>query len=260
MVENNMFADRDFNSLSELYHTNTKLNRWNARKYGERVEIFNISYQNLISVFHKPGKSYSWAPSISLPLNLEKGELTLEETIAGRRSAKEFTGKSISKEQLSFILRFSAGITDEMSSLHAYPSAGAMYPLELYIVAFAVTDIENGLFHYSVHEHSLRKLASGDFRDKFSEVLFAENLIETSSAAIIISAIFHRNQIKYGERGYRMILLESGHLGQNILLSATSQRIAAVPIGGFLDDELNGILGLDGIEEAVIYPLLLGIP
>jgi SagB-type dehydrogenase family enzyme len=258
MVGKSIYTNRDFNSLSELYHTNTKLNRWNAREYADKIDIFYKISQNSASGIEKPGKSYPWAPSISLPLHLGKSGLTLEETISSRRTAQEFSGKQISKEQLSFILRFSAGVIEEKRALRTHPSGGALYPLELYVVAFAVTDLESGLYHYGVYEHSLRKIGSGNLCEQFSEILSAENLVETSSVALIISGVFYRSEIKYGQRGYRLMLLEAGHLGQNILLSATAQGVAAVPLGGFLDDEVNRILGLDGIEETVIYPILLG--
>lgn len=260
MPDKNIFTDRDVDSLSELYHVNTKLNRWNGREYGERVDLFNRSYEGLMAVFQKPGKFYAWAPSTALPSVSDDCSVSLSELIARRRSAKSFGGKEIGNEQLAFILQRSAGVTDPTRSLRSYPSAGAMYPLEVYVVMLAVEGYDQGLYHYSVHEHSLRKIRAGDYRARLSEVLLAEDLVETASAAIVLSAIFHRAQIKYGERGYRMILFETGHLAQNVLLSAAAQRIAAVPIGGFMDDELNEILGLDGVEESVLYPLLLGVP
>jgi SagB-type dehydrogenase family enzyme len=258
MIGKNIYTERDSNSLSELYHTNTKLNRWNARAYANKIDTFYQLSQNSASGIQKPGKSYPWAPLIPLPRNSGKNGLTLEETISRRRSATEFNGEHISIEQLSFILRFSAGITEEGRALRAHPSGGALYPLELYVAALAVDDLECGLYHYGVYEHALAKIGSGKLREQLAEIFSAEHLIEASSVALIISGIFYRTAIKYGERGYRLMLLEAGHLGQNILLSATSQGVAAVPLGGFLDDDVNSMLGLDGIEETVIYPILLG--
>jgi SagB-type dehydrogenase family enzyme len=260
MIGKSIYTERDCNSLSELYHTNSKLNRWNAREYANKIDTFYRLSQNSASGIGEPGKSHPWAPSIPLPRNWAKSGVTLEETISRRRSATEFSGKQISKDQLSFILGFSAGITEERSALRAHPSGGALYPLELYVAAFAVTDLECGLYHYGVYEHALNKIGSGKLRGQFAEILSAENVIESSSVALIISGILYRTEIKYGQRGYRLMLLESGHLGQNILLSATSQGVVAVPLGGFLDDEVNSILGLDGIEETAVYPILLGIP
>jgi SagB-type dehydrogenase family enzyme len=260
MIGKSIYTERDSNSLSELYHINTKLNRWNARAYANRIDTFYKLSQNSASGISKPGKSYPWAPSIPLPRNWGNSGVTLEETISKRRSATQFDGKQISIEQLSFILRFSAGITEETRALRAHPSGGALYPLELYVAALAVADLECGLYHYGVYEHVLEKIGTGKLREQLAESVSAENLVEASSAALIISGIFYRTEIKYGERGYRLMLLEAGHVGQNILLSATSRGVAAVPLGGFLDDEVNNILGLDGVEETAIYPILLGSP
>ena len=91
-----------------------------------------------------------------------------------------------------------------------------MYPLELYVAALAVADLECGLYHYGVYEHVLQKIGAGKLREQLAEGLSAGHLIDASSAALIISGIFYRTEIKYGERGYRLMLLEAGHLGQTI--------------------------------------------
>jgi SagB-type dehydrogenase family enzyme len=256
-MSENLFTDRDPLSISELYHTNTKLNRWNAREYGQRVELFGSWQRGLSTVFHPTGKVYAWAPSTRLA-TLPNESFGLGQLVTARRSARSFHGESIDAAQLAFILQYSAGVTDAATLLRAYPSAGAMYPLELYVIVLSVHGHEPGLYHYSVHESSLSKIGAGDYRDRLSEALFAEDLVRASSAVIVLSAVFHRSQIKYGERGYRMTLMEAGHLAQNMLLAATAQQVASVPIGGFIDDDLNEILGLDGIEESALYPLLLG--
>jgi SagB-type dehydrogenase family enzyme len=260
MQAKDIFTERAGDSLSELYHTNTKLNRWNARGYGERVELFNRSQEGLRAVFRQPGKLYAWAPPAALPPIAADFSANLGEVITGRRSAKSFSGREMGYQELAFILERSAGVTEPTRLLRAYPSAGAMYPLEVYVVALAVKGCEHGLYHYSVHEHSLRQIRAGDYRDRLAEVLFADGLVTTASAAVVLSAVFHRGQIKYGERSYRMVLIEAGHLAQNVLLSAAAQRTGSVPVGGFLDDELNEMLGLDGLEESALYPLLLGVP
>jgi SagB-type dehydrogenase family enzyme len=258
MIGKSIFTERDSDSLSQLYHTNSKLNRWNARAFTDKIDTFYKLYEQPPSGLEKPGKCYAWAPSIPLPWNWAKSGVALEDAISSRRSATTFSGKQISREQLSFILRVSAGITEVGRALRAHPSGGALYPLELYVAALAVADVECGLYHYAVYQHALEKMRSGDLREQCAESLHAEHLVEASSVVLIISCIFHRTEIKYGERGYRLMLLEAGHLGQNILLSATSLGVAAVPLGGFLDDEVNRMLGIDGIEETVIYPILLG--
>lgn len=260
MTEKNIFTHRSLDSLSELYHTNTKLDRWSGRQYGECVELFNRSAEGLETVFSRPGKTYAWSPAVQLPAATDRYSGSFGELVAQRRSARSFSGNQLKSEHLAIILRQSAGVTSADGRLRSYPSAGAMYPLEAYVVVLSVQGLRPGMYHYSVHDHALRQLGSGDYRDQLSAVLFAEGLTDTAAAAIVLSAIFHRSQIKYGERGYRMILFEAGHLAQNVLLSAVAEGVAAVPIGGFLDDDLNALLGLDGVEESAVYPLLLGVP
>ena len=258
MIGKSIFTERDSDSLSQLYHTNSKLSRWNAHAFAAKIDMFNKLIEQPASGLEKPGKCYPWAPSIPLPRNLAKSGVALEDAISSRRSATKFSGEQISSEQLSFILRVSAGITEEGRGLRAHPSGGALYPLELYVVALAVPDLECGLYHYAIYRHALEKMRSGNLREQCAESLRMEQLVEASSVVLIISCIFHRTEIKYGDRGYRLMLLEAGHLGQNILLSATSLGVAAVSLGGFLDDDVNRMLGIDGIEETAIYPILLG--
>lgn len=258
MANQNIIAARDQLSLSELYHTNTKLNAWNSRAYGEVVEAFNRTNETLGGVFTQPGKSYAWAKQVDLAPVPRYNALTLDQAIRKRRTPRRFEESSLSMQQLSYVLALSAGITHPDGLLRAYPSAGALYPLELYVVALAVRDLDAAIYHYAPYEHSLRMIRPGNERDLLAKALFAEGLIDSAAVALFISAIFHRNRIKYGDRAYRMTLLEAGHLGQNIQLVTASAQIASVPIGGFKDDELNEVLGLDGIEESVIYPVLLG--
>jgi SagB-type dehydrogenase family enzyme len=259
-MSENLFTDRDPDSLSELFQTNTKLDRWSARSYGVSVELFNRWHarDDMGAVFDQPGKIYGWASSTALPSRAENSQLPFEHIITARRSATSFSGKELSAACLGYILQYAVGVTDASRALRAYASAGALYPLEVYVAVLAVQDCDAGLYHYSVHEHCLRKIRAGDYREPLAEALFAAGVVETASAAIIVSAIFHRSQIKYGERGYRMTLFEAGHMVQNILLCATAQAAAALPIGGFIDDDLNDMLGLDGVEESAIYPVLLG--
>ena len=118
------------------------------------------------------------------------------------------------------------------------------------------TRTRNLLLQYS---HSLEQLSKYDVTNKFINVIPPlEPVVTKACFAIVMSSVMQRVKFKYGERGYRFALLEAGHIAQNILLAATSEELGAVPIGGFFDDRLNDILGLDGLEEIVIYSVLVG--
>jgi SagB-type dehydrogenase family enzyme len=262
-LQENIITERNENSLADFYHTNTKLNKWNARDYGIKIQSFSRS--PYLRFLNSPFKTYPWAKRVKLPLSTKKKGVVLEDAITTRRSVRKFSRGHITIPQLSYILQFSSGITysevdseGKMNSLRAYPSGGALYPLEIYVLAFKVKGLHTGIYHYSSIDHYLEEIGPNVGRKRLGEIVFADGMEKDTSVALVLASVFHRTMIKYGDRGYRLILLETGHLGQNILLTAVSQGLAVCPIAGFLDDDLNNSLGLDGVEESVQYVFLLG--
>lgn len=138
-----------------------------------------------------------------------------------------------------------------------YPSAGARYPLEIYLVVNRVKSLEKGLYHYNVKEHSLELLRKDNF-DKFMAEITGQDLVAKAGVVIFISAILDRTRVKYGDRGYRFVLLDAGHLAQNVYLVSEALKLQCCSIGGFIDDELNKLLDLEGTSEKVIYLIALG--
>jgi SagB-type dehydrogenase family enzyme len=214
-------------------------------------------------------KSYSTAFQIQLPKLWDKSPESpgIEVVIERRRTARRFTGRSLTVEEISKLLHFSYGITgatrisqstDEYQCLRSAPSAGALYPLEVYLISWGIAGLKPGLYHYSVVHHALELLKTGDFSEPAGEYTFLDDIVKEACTLFLITAIFQRTMFKYNERGYRFVLLDAGHLGQNVCLMATAMNIGVLPIGGFLDDELNHLLGIDGVHESVVYPLLLG--
>lgn len=205
-------------------------------------------------------KHYPEAEKVPLPPPQDFRGLTVEEAIEKRRSVRDYSGEPMSAEELSNLLHCAGGITGQRwgHRLRAAPSAGALYPVELYPVVHHVTGLEQGIYHYSVLNHSLEKLQQGDFRSTMVRHGVEQEFLGQANVVFILSAIFQRTRWKYRERTYRYVMLEAGHIAQNIYLAATSMGMGACAVGAFLDDDLNRLLGLDGEQEAVIYIVAVG--
>jgi len=242
-------------SMSSFFHENTKCHTL-ERTEGTSQKLFNSSFVHY--------KSYPRFKKTLLPKIFSKEEVSIQEVIIKERPMMEFARKSFSLEEISKILFYSAGIThtekmDEKELSHrAYPSIGSRYPLELYPVLFQDNEIEPGIYHYNVKSHTLELILTGDYRNQIIYSTKNQEWIKNASLAILISAIFKRTEMEFGDRGYRYVLLEAGHLAQNLFLITASMSLTCDTIGEFLDDELNKLLDLDGTNEAIIYIMVIG--
>jgi SagB-type dehydrogenase family enzyme len=136
------------------------------------------------------------------------------------------------------------------------PSAGALYPLEAYVVAAAVGGLEPGVYHYDPFRHRLALLGPARFSD-LRETMVDPSLADVAAALIVVTGVFWRTRFKYGPRGYRFALLEAGHLMQNAVLAATDLDLVSLPLGGFHDALVDDLVGVDGLNEATLYALVL---
>ena len=205
-------------------------------------------------------KEYAWAEKISLPPVTGFHRLSVEEAIETRRSVRDFSGQPMSMDELSYLLHAAGGITGERwgLKLRAAPSAGALYPVEIYPVVHNVSDLEQGVYHYAVQDHSLKTLQKGDFRWSMIRHGVGQEMLGAANAVFLLTAIFQRTRWKYRERSYRYVLLEAGHIGQNIYLAATSMGLGACAVGAFFDEGVNRLLEIDGKEEAAVYIMVVG--
>lgn len=203
-------------------------------------------------------KTYTGVQGVMLPDPRGYRDLSLEEALETRRSRRDYSAEPLTLEGLSRLLHAAQGITAQDRGLRAAPSAGALYPIELYVVVHSAAGLEAGIYHYAVQEHGLELLTQGDFRSAVKQAGLGQALLGQAGACFVLSAIFQRTRWKYRERTYRYVLLEAGHIGQNIYLAATSMGLGACAVGAFLDDELNDLLGLDGVEEAALHIVAVG--
>lgn len=259
--------DRESESLAELYHENTKLTRYSGMLLGANIEMITHNRRMLEALEH-PFKRYAGYPRIPLPRDLALPTATLADAIAQRVSVREFaTCEPTPLTALSALLLLGCGLKCNLQGLPAggatwrtYPSGGALFPSEIYLVAFQVSDLSAGLYHYQVCDHCLEQLGDEVSAKAVFDSLPQNDAIAAAHFALLVTSVFPRTTIKYGERGYRFALLEAGHLLQNMYLLANPLHLGLVALGGFYDDEIHAAIGLDGTDEAVVYAALGGVP
>lgn len=239
----------DITALSLLYHINSE--PWqNLEAY--QGDGYEVEYKSMAG----PGDALKLPSPQATPL------LGL---LYSRESCRQFQQRTMSQVSLSTLLAGSYGVTrvsqlpDNLTALfRAVPSAGALYPLELYMVVENVEGMADGLHHYNVRDHSLELLKDKAEAANLRSALLTESFIHNANLVLYLAAVFKRTQKKYGPRGYRYVLLEAGHVAQNICLLAEEQGLGSLCMGGFLDAKLNHLLGLSRGQEAVVYAVAVG--
>jgi SagB-type dehydrogenase family enzyme len=176
--------------------------------------------------------------SIELPKPRSKGSISLEQAIGNRESARSFTKQTLSLEQIGQLLWSGQGLRDTIGQ-RTVPSAGALYPLELYLVT------EEGVYHYVPDGHRMELHVEGDMRSSLSSAALGQECAAQAPATLLLTAVFSRIETKYGkERSPQYIYLEAGHAAQNILLQATALGLDGVPVGAFYEEQVSKVLQL----------------
>ncbi len=165
-------------------------------------------------------------------------------------------------EHLSQLLWATQGVTGGLMGipLRACPSAGALYPVETYLFLHRVSGIAPGIYHYRVQSHALEVLRAGDFRGRIARAALDQDMAAEAAAVFAWTAVFARTRWKYGQRGYRYVYLDAGHIAQNLSLAAAGLGLGSCPIAALYDEEVNELLGVDGEEESVVYLSAVGHP
>jgi SagB-type dehydrogenase family enzyme len=250
-------------SIAELYHENSKQRRHDL-DFGRRIYLVNRSAAVRRAVARSfkgyPGASVTALPSLALV------GTPVEDVLRRRRSHRRFTGAPLTLDELARLLHSGNGITGHLDApdgevpqpVRAAPSGGALYPVELYAAVMAVDGVPAGVHHYSVARHALELVSSGDPRDALSAITGDPGVFSGAAVAFVLTTVLGRGRFKYGERAYRFALLEAGHMTQNLMLAATALDVGSVPVGGFVDDELNALLDVDGVDEAAVCLVVAG--
>lgn len=183
------------------------------------------------------------------PVKLPKPDLTGEQSVElllqQRRSVRSYQKSSLNLAEVGQLLWSAQGVTSAQG-LRTAPSAGALYPLKLFVVVGEVNDLPPGIYQYNPEQHSLLKTANGDSRKLLQKAALDQSCISDAAIIFVFTAIYQRTTWKYGERGVRYVHMEVGHAGQNLFLQAQALRLGTVVVGAFDDDEVRKVLNLDG--------------
>jgi SagB-type dehydrogenase family enzyme len=176
---------------------------------------------------------------------------SVEAAIARRRSLRDYERAPITLEAISQLLWSAAGITGS-GFMRAAPSAGARYPLEVYLAC------EQGLFHYSPQQHSLTKAQPGDIRQALCAAAHGQQFVADAAVSIIFAAVYERTTSRYGERGIRYVHIDVGHAAENVHLQAEALGFGSCPVGAFDDDAVAEVLSLPA-EQKPVYIVPVGV-
>jgi len=187
--------------------------------------------------------------------------------LVARGSCRQYVAREMPLETLGTLLGGAYGLTrlnrlDSGIRFHSrpVPSAGGLYPLELYVMTQRVAGVQDGIHHFAAAANKLSLLQPFPPHDQLTELFLSQYFLENANALVMISAVFPRTLRKYGARGYRYVLLEAGHVAQTICLLATEHGFGSLCVGGFRDARLNAFLRFDGTTQAVVYCVGVGYP
>jgi SagB-type dehydrogenase family enzyme len=201
-------------------------------------------------------KSKQPSQLISLPAPTLTGDVSVETALQKRRSIRSYTQEPPTLEDIAQLLWAAQGVTSH-NGFRTAPSAGALYPLEVYIVSGNISGLEEGIYRYLSHQHELTLVHSGDHRRQLAAAALGQACVREAPATIIFTGISSRITGKYGQRGIQYMMMEAGHAAQNVCLQAVTRQIGVVPVGAFKEDQVRKILQLDN-TELPLYLIPLG--
>lgn len=238
---------------------------WSEETYFSRREVLRLTIGTAMSLgfsgclgtlpVPEPAKEAGAIKNIKLPEPGYYSRVSVEEAILNRRSIRSYSTGEITAGEVSQLLWSAQGITSQWGGRTA-PSAGALYPLELYLVVGDVKDIEKGIYSYEPDKHELIKVRDGDVRKDLAEAAVNQSAVRDAAINIVFSAVYERITKKYGERGIRYVHMEAGHAAQNVYLQAVSLNLGAVVIGAFVDEKVKEILNSN--KEEPLYIMCVG--
>jgi len=206
----------------------------------------------------EPKTSRSEVRRLKLPPPSHKSSVSVEEALTLRRSIREYEAKPLTLKQVSQILWAAQGITLPEYGFRTAPSAGATYPLEVYLVVKrkGVRDLDPGVYHYLPHSHELELIRTGDYSKELMKAALDQEWVGAAAVNLVINAVYERTTKHYGDRGVRYVYMEVGHVGENVYLQCVSLGLGCVVIGAFYDEEVKRIIG--GIGEP-LYVIPIGV-
>ena len=237
--------DRNRVRIGDTYHQWTKYRR-------DEMGGGGLDWANQPAAYKKFPASLK---RISISSFNHQGGQALWEAIGRRRSLRDFSHDPITFEELSVLIWATQGITTRAwgVDLRTVPSAGALYPIETYVVVNRIQGISAGIYHYSVKEAQLVLIREGSFGRELSQAALGQEMLGEAACAFVWTAMVERSKWKYRERAYRYIYMDAGHVGQNLYLAATGLNLGCCTVGAFFDDEIDHLIGIEGTGEITIY-------
>ena len=208
-----------------------------------------------------PYLTYEGAPRTHLPAPADT-DAALFATLARRRSVRRYAPQPLTLPELARLLWAAAGVSAAGGGMafRTAPSAGALYPIETYVGVGRVDALESGLYHYAVLDDCLERLTAGDVGPQLARAALDQGFVAEAAVVFVWTAVFARCRWKYGERAYRYICLDAGHIAENVALAAAGLDLAGCPIAAIYDDEADAVLGIDPADEGVVYMMTVGRP
>lgn len=254
----------DSPDVADVFHENTKTDRrWQRRTQENSNELRG----RLHAAASEVDPDYPGRELVSLPDDLSLNA-DVETVLQSRRSVRSHAPDPVSLRNVARVLQHGVGVStvDNGKRKRTYPSPGALYPTEIYVAALRTENLDAGLYYYNAKRHGLRVLRRDDPQPLRRDILGGFRSGKSNDARsfddvpliVLLTGSFGRVKFKYGARGYRYVLQETGHVAQNLLLTAEAAGLSGFPYAAFDDDHMNDLLGVDGVNEATLYAVLLG--
>ncbi|MEW6716908.1 MAG: SagB/ThcOx family dehydrogenase [Chloroflexota bacterium] len=191
-----------------------------------------------------------------MPAPVYDSKTSVEAALLERRSVRQYRDEPLTLAEVSQLLWAAQGIT-HTDGLRTAPSAGALYPLEVYILVGRVAGLPAGIYRYQPQGHELVLIAEGDYRQALHQAALNQSAVQDAPVVIVIAAVYERTTVKYGERGFQYVHMEVGCAAQNIYLQAVSLNLGTVFIGAFHDDQVKEVLHM-GVDEQPLALMPVG--
>jgi len=216
---------------------------WN--RMPDRYKDYDASFQKISLPDPRPGRTAD-----------------IWDAISKRRSVRQYTfQRTMPLKELALLLWATQGITAEFRQFQfrAAPSAGGLYPIETYLMSRDVEGLDPGIYHFRPHRFDLECIRAGDWSMDLAKAALGQRIVADAQVCFVWTAVIERSRWKYRQRAYRYIYLDAGHIAQNLYLAATAAGMGACGIGAFFDDTVNDLIGVDGVQETVVYLASVGM-
>ena len=253
----------DSMALDELYHSNSKHSAARlALVTSAQMRRRDRAVHRIYEATKNKYKTYTTAPQIALPDATVPLHVPLDDVLVGRRSHRSFRPDPLTLHEIATLLRRSYGVSSRTGDQchRPVPSGGGLYPLDLYVLQCERGALDEGVYHYHVGGHRLQRISSACDRRVVQTSSIYPEIVAEAPLVLALVADMARTRIKYGERAYRLALLEAGHVSQNLYLIAPALGLGVVALDGFYDDQVHALLDLDGVGEVAVLVFAVGRP